>query len=346
MSSLNKPDRIIVDSYSDDTLKNLPNSGVFNRITNVYNQPICKVKGIQLTRCNFINTGQQLNDASQLMFFYVAASSTTNLTSNVANLRCVRLLPSWYIPSSSVYTSYTKNQYINNGVELAALLNKAAASGGDDMLYNPKWKPDDVVFSFDGNSRRLSFYGTNASFYYAPIAADNPMLQTYLRTNAITMYAPNGAIPQPYVLGQSMNARLGWAMSHSNQPRFVSGASVAGVASSTGLALLGSSSNIIEADAWPILLGTQSLNIYASVLNNAGYDSQNKRKNLLASIPIDSAPLNVVSHVASGQKAPALKVSSEIYSLDLEFLDECGNPYVMYPNYNFEAELRLIYDDE
>ena len=132
MASLNRPDRLTLNAFSD-----VNRAGpVYNRFTNVLQTPLLGVKGIQLVNANFINSSLQLNDdKGQLMFFYYASASQANIAS-LANLRCIRLLPSWYVPYTG-FTAFTINKYFNTGTELVASLNLAASTGGDSGTYNP-----------------------------------------------------------------------------------------------------------------------------------------------------------------------------------------------------------------
>ena len=280
----------------------------------------------------------QLNDSAHLMFFYYKGV-TAGSTVNPGNLKCVRLLPSWYVPATA-YTSFAKNKYFNSVAELVAALNIAAATGGDDVTYNPLWKADDITFSYDATTRKISFTGNSLSSYYAPAAADDPTVTAYLATNAIKMNAWNGILNQPYVSGASMNARLGFAMSYLTRGRFANALSYVGIAtpnqypSNTGTA--------IEADAYPCLIGSQNINVYCAQVVTSGNDSQ-KRRNLLATIPLEQPCLAVNSYTLSATVHPALTCISELYQLDFEFRDDYGNLFPFFPNTNVNLELNVWY---
>lgn len=283
MALLNRPDKISVDSSSDPSLKFADTNGVFSSFRNQLNTPLLNVRGLQLNRINFVNPMLQLNDSAHLMFFYYKGT-TAGTTVSAGNLKCVRLLPSWYVPASG-FTTFTKNKYFNSVAELVAALNIAAATGGDDITYNPIWKSDDITFSYDASTRKISFTGNSASSYYAPAAADDPIVIAYLATNAIKMNTWSGILTQPYVSGASMNARLGFAMSYLTRGRFANSYAIVGVATPIQYPVINGTT--MEADAYPCLIGSQNINVYCAQVVSSGNDSQ-KRRNLLATIPLNN----------------------------------------------------------
>ena len=339
MRSLLQPDRISCDAFSDPNNKFGLNGGAFTTFTNNLQNPLLKVRGLQLIRSNFVNPILQLNDACQLMFFYYRGTSAATAVS-LANLRCVRLVPSNFIPAAA-FTAFTRNRYFNSVTELVAALNTAAATGGDSVTYNTKWIANDITFSYDTTTRKISITGATATNFYAPAAADDPNVLAYLATNVVTLNSYAGVIIQPYTLNQSMNSRLGFAQSYYNRGIWWSGSSVVGCASSTGVAFVNGSSQ--EADTFPILLGSQNINIYCNALGSTGQDSRNQ-KNLLATIPIEVAPLNINSYTLTSLEQPAHIVNGEIYSLSFTFQDDYGNAVIMPANYNVNLELNVFYN--
>jgi hypothetical protein len=97
-----------------------------------------------------------------------------------------------------------------------------------------------------------------------------------------------------------------------------------------------------EADSWPIFLGSQNINIYCNAVAGSGQDSRTLRT-LLATIPIENAPLGVCSYTLTSVDGPALSVGNEIYNLQFTFLDDNGNPFYFLPNYNTNLELNVFY---
>ena len=346
MASLARPDKVSLDAFSDPQLETQNPNGVYNRFTNQLKTPILNAKGIQLLNANFINSVLQLNDNGQLMFFYYTQASATSMR-QIGNLKCVRLLPSSFVPYAG-FTSFTKNKYWNSVVELVAGLNAAASAGGDDVVYNPMWVVGQIVFSYDTTTRKISVTSGDANFI-APAAADDPFVIDRLRgttdaTTRIKMNAFNSsntyatATLQPYVEGVSMNARLGYGLSFGSRPLWSNASSQQGVATSTGVPL----ATAIEADANPILLGSQNCSFYLSVVSGSGMDFTG-RKNLIQTIPIEVAPLNINSYTASSVEKPAISVPTDIYEISVEMLDDYGQPFVQPPNYNVNLALAVYY---
>ena len=344
MALINRPDKICVTSLSDPNLNTNTVGGSFWQFQNNLQTPLLNVKGIQLLTANFVNPTLQLNDYSQLMFFYYAASSASAINV-VGNLRCVRLLPSWFVPASG-FSAYTLNQYFTDGSALATALNTAAAAGGDSITYNPIWVSGDITFNFTPSTRKISILGNTAATYYTPAAADDPVVKAYLATNAITMYSRVGstsaAVIQPYVLNYSMNMSLGFAMSYLNVGRNWGTNSYQGCAWQVGYPLV--TSTYINADSWPILLGTQNVLVYCSVITGSGVDFGTK-KNLLASIPVSCYALNVNDYTLTSVKSQALSVNNEIYTIQFDFRDDNGNPVWFNNNMSVSMELAVYYSN-
>ena len=98
----------------------------------------------------------------------------------------------------------------------------------------------------------------------------------------------------------------------------------------------------IEADANPILIGAQNVNVYCSVVTGSGLDSLNG-KNLLATVPLEVPALNVNSYTTSSVEKPALSVPNEIYELTFEFRDDYGTPVPFPPNYSTSLVISVYY---
>lgn len=353
MAMNNHPDRIVLDAFSDPQLEAQNPNGVYSRFTNRLTTPILNAKGVLLMNANFVNPILQLNDASQLVFWYYRSATRANIRGS-ANLRCVRLHPSTFVPYPG-YTNFVKNKYFNSGTELAAALTAASAATGDSITYNPNFVANELSFSYDTTTRKMSVTCLTAATYIAPAAADDPLVLACLQT--ISPFTPaasyqikmNGynsansnatATPQPFVLGISMNARLGFAMSYLARGLWWGSSSQVGCATSTGVPQL--TSTAIEADANPIMIGSQNVNVYTSITTGGGMDSLN-RKNLLATIPLEVAALNVNSYTMSSIEKPSLSTPNEIYEITVEFRDDYGIPVPFPPNYNAELQLAIFY---
>jgi hypothetical protein len=348
MASLNRPDRLTLNAFSDANRT----GPVYNRFTNVLQTPLLGVKGIQLVNANFINSSLQLNDdKGQLMFFYYASATQAGIAA-LANLRCIRLLPSWYVPYTG-FTAYTLNKYFNTGSELVAALNTAAAASGDSGTYNPIWTSGQVTFAFDTTTRRISVTSTDNTTYIAPAAADDPNVLDILRgttdaANSIKMNVYNSsntyatAMLQPYTEGVTMNARLGFTLSYFANGSFWGASSQRGCATSTGVPSKTLATPVVG-DTPPILLGVQNVGVYLSVVTGGGMDTSNKRKNLIASIPIENAPYCLNSYTTNSVEIPALSVPNEIYEITVELIDDFGTPFNQWWNSNTSIGLALYY---
>jgi hypothetical protein len=347
MASLNRPDRLTLNAFSD------PNEQgpTYSRFTNVLRTPIIGVKGIQLVNANFINSSLQLNDDNgQLLFFYYASATQAGIAT-LANLKCIRLLPSWYVPAAS-FTAFTINKYFNTGTELVAALNAAASTGGDSVTYNPLWVAGQVTFAFDTTTRRISVAG-NGTTFIAPAAADDPNVLDQLRgtTTAANRIRMNGitssgtyatATLQPFREGSTMNSRLGYTLSYFGRGLWWGGSSQQGCATATGVPS-NSTSVPVVADTPPILLGVQNVGVYLSVAVGGGVDTSNTRKSLIASIPIENAPYCVNSYTTNSVEIPSLSTPNEIYEVTVELLDDTGAPYLLPWSNNTQIGLALYY---
>lgn len=337
MSTLNRPNRFTLDSFSD--IENGAGRGTNGKFRNKLQTPILNAKGIQLLSANFVNSTLQLNDYSQLMFWYYGAGSSSGLIA-AANLQCVRLLPSWYVPYPS-FTAYTPNQYFNSVTDLIAALNLAASTGGDSVTYNGYWSVGSVVFSWDPVGRRINISSTN-NLYIAPAAIDDPNVQQALTGGGyggpLLMHGYAANVLQPYSLSVGMNNRLGYALSYMGVGAWWSGTSVIGCATATGVPVeVG-----IVADEFPILLGSQNVNVYLDICLGGGLDSRTG-KNMVASIPLDAPALNVIAYTASGVREPVVQVPNEIYEVEVRLTDETGTPFHVPRNYNMELAFAVTY---
>jgi hypothetical protein len=346
MATLNRPDRLTLNAFSDPNRQ----GATYSRFTNTLKNPLIGVKGVQLVNANFINSSLQLNDDNgQLMFFYYASATQAGIRTQ-ANLRCIRLLPSTFVPYAG-FTAFTLNKYFNTGAELASALTAAATAGGDSATYNPIWVAGQVTFSFDTTTREFSILG-NGTTFIAPAAADDPFVLDQLRgttnaANRIRMNAINSsntyatATLQPYQEGVSMNARLGFTLAFNARGLWWNGTSQQGCATASGIPS-NSSSVAVTADTFPILLGVQNVGVYLSISTGGGVDSYG-RKNLIASIPIEVAPLCINSYTTNSVEVPSLSTPNEIYEVTVELMDDSGAPFSQGWNYNTQIALVLYY---
>ena len=347
MASLNRPDRLTLNAFSDPNRQ----AATYSRFTNTLKNPLIGVKGVQLVNANFINSSLQLNDDNgQLMFFYYASATQAGIRTQ-AQLRCIRLLPSNFVPYAG-FTAFTLNKYFNTGTELVAALNTAAAASGDSSTYNPIWTAGQVTFAFDTTTRRISVSSTDNTTYIAPAAADDPFVLDQMRgttnaANRIRMNAINSsntyatATLQPYQEGVSMNARLGYTLAFNARGLWWTSSSQQGCKTASGVPS-NSSSVAVVADTFPILLGVQNVGVYLSISTGGGVDSYG-RKNLIASIPIEVAPLSINSYTTNSVEVPSLSTPNEIYEVTVELIDDSGSPFSQGWNYNTQIALVLYY---
>jgi hypothetical protein len=348
MASVNRPNRITLDAYSDPQLLVKSPGGVYSSFTNVLKNPIIGAKGLQLLNANFINSSLQLNDQGQLFFFYYA-SATQEGIAILTNLRCIRLHPSNFVPASG-YTTFVMNDYFNTVEELVTALNVATTASGDSSTYNPLFTADQIGFNYDTEARRIWLSG-NGTDYIAPAAADDPNVRNVLlgtttpnnRIKMATFGSTNYATAtfQPFVLGESMNARLGFAQGYLTRGLYWGASSQVGCATSTGVPF-NLSPAYMYGDAFPILLGSQNVNVYLNVAVGGGLDSLGN-KNLIASIPIESPPLAINSYTTNSVEVPSLSTPNEIYEITVSFIDDAGVPFIQYPNYNSQICLAIYY---
>lgn len=344
MNHQNQPDKITCDSYSDKTIKFNANGGTFSAFTNQLSQPLIDVKGVQLLRANFINNVLQLNDLSQLFFFYYKIPTPVNPPFTPADIHCVRLYPSNYVNAYG-YTTFVKNKFYSTVQSLVDDLNFASSSNGDSVTYNSIFIPDDIEFFYDSQTRKISFKGSSEQYTYSPVAYDDPNLKTLLQTFAPTLNTPNGVVAQSIYPNITMNQRLGFGMSYTNRTPYWGALSRVGCASLTGIPTAGGldfETRGIIGDCFPSLIGSQNINIYLNAVVGSGQDSKNSR-NLLATIPVENYAQHVNSYTLNSIEQPLKSVAREIYTLTFNFEDDYGVPVLFNPNNNINVELKVSY---
>jgi hypothetical protein len=85
--------------------------------------------------------------------------------------------------------------------------------------------------------------------------------------------------------------------------------------------------------------------VYIPETTGSGYDSM-RNKNLALSVPINVAPLNVLSYNATGVENKLMSVPAEMYTLTVELRDDLGLPFLPPPSYNVQVVLAVKYDDD
>lgn len=365
MTSTNRPDRITLDAFSDRVFGTQTVQAPLTRtqyqtasalkgyssFTNTLSTPILGAKSIQLLSGNMINSTLQLNDNTQLVFYYYASNTQAGLI-NVANLRIIRLHPSTFVPQAG-YTTFVRNRFFASVNDLVTALNQAASTGGDSVTYNPLWVPGQVTFSFSQDTRKISIAG-NGTTFIAPAAIDDPNVQDYINGRGVFSVANVSALLLPVVTSSGritapaqpqsavvcLNPRLGFTYRYNTIPLYAGPNTQVGCCTQTGVP--SNSTTAVEADGYPILLGTQNVSIYTSVSIGGGLDSLN-RKNLVGNIPIEVPPLCVNSYTLTSVETPSLSTPNEIYEITIEMRDEYGDAFIQPFNYNTQLTFGIKY---
>lgn len=333
-SAVNQPNRVVIRSDDDDTSVAQQN---FYQFSVNLPTPILDAKTADIIRATLPNANINIPDY-QLTFWYHRLATETTAPSS-STLRCVRLYPSWWKEPDG-YTSFSRNRYFTDPSDLVAALNAAASN--DNTTNNPYFQVGDITFTYDSTTKRISFSGNNAGSWYAPAGFSDPSLIAALRTNTITMpaYAGVGSstvnIPQPYAIGYTLNLRLGFAMSGIARGlnSYTPGANTL-CANSTnwpegnGTALL--------ADSYPNLVYTNSVFLYTNIVNGASSCSNN-RQNLLAVVPVNSAPLGITNYQTS-METDMVKVSGMIQNITIEMRDDADQPYFLPDSASVNVEI-------
>lgn len=346
MTTLNCPDKITLDAFSDTQLRTQNVNGKYNRFTNDLQTPILNAKGIQLLNANFINSALPLmDDTAQLMFFYKVSALPSPSGSPSGVLQAVRLHPSNFVPFAG-WTNFVRNKPWASPADLVTALNLAAAATGDDVGYNPLFIADQVLFSYDSTTNKISIASKNA-FYITPCAYDDPDLISYFNgTLSYTSDPPYGPIKmnsfnsgnsyatapiQSWKLGQTMTQRLGFSTGFNTIRAWAVPGATPSAANQMGVFV--NDTGTIEADSPPILIGSQNVSVYLSIVAGSGIDATG-RKNLIQTIPIEVASQMINSYTASSVEKPALSIPTEIYSITVEMLDDQGRPFYQPGNYD------------
>lgn len=338
MNRLNQPDRICVDSFMDTTTGT---DGQYNTFVNHNpNTHLVGAKKVQLIRATIPNIELPLPYYSLVFYYYRLPTATT--VPNNTHLRAVRLYSDDYIAPTG-FTAFTKNSFIQTPQELADLLNIAASAGGDSITYNTRWQVGDVVFTYDPASNKINWRGTAATFFYANAGYNDPIVRASQASTDITTYNQDTTTSvQPFVLGYTLNLRVGFAMDGVNRPRgsgtnFVSNscANLAGRPFANGTNVL--------ADSYPNLVYTSNVYLYSNIVGNSGFSSVN-RKNLLSIIPVDVQSGGIIQYIGHSTPVYATKVSSEIYAIDIEMRDDANQPFYLPDSANVNVELSILYE--
>ena len=348
-SRVNQPERVFVSSNDDPTSA----SGLgFSQFQVNFDTPILDSKKTQLLRATIPNAVQNIPDY-QLTFWY-HRSTTQYFTPSDNTLTCVRLYPTGWTGNS---TTWTANRYISNGQDFVNLLNTAASAGGDVVTANPYWVVGDVTFSWNGTTNQISVTGNTGSVYYSIAGWNDPFVQAaqkglgarnnggqiggvYLTTATNAQY-----VLQPYVLGYTLNLRVGYAMSGNclappNYPTQTNSNSY--YANLTNLTF--ASSTAIPPDSYPNLVYTGSVYLYSNIILGASLGS-GKQHNLLAVIPVSGAQLIITNYVAA-TLTWLCKTPDTLYNITIDMRDDANQPYLLPDSAVVNVEMAFHYRDE
>lgn len=346
-SRVNNPERLSL--RSDDDVTN-QSSARFYQFQNNLPTAVLDAKRCQMIRMTIPNAQVQIPDHSLSFWYYRTLSPDipTNIDDLSGDLYCVRLFPAWYYDSGTLGYTPTINQYVNDPQELVDLLNLAAAVGGDNATRNPFWDADDISFSFDSDTNRISFTGVTATSYYTPAGYNDPNVLRAMRGEAhqgvITMDIGGVIVKQQFAPGYTLNLRLGYALSG-----FCPGMMGNGLSANTWkLANFANSwfatDAAILADSYPNLVYTSVIYVFASFITNSSLTSQNNH-NLLAVVPVDSASLGVTNYICATSNL-LTKISQTINDVIIEMRDEANEPYWLPDNASVSCEISFSYQDK
>lgn len=316
------------------------NGQYYTFVNHAPNTALVGAKKVQFLRCSIPYIQTSIPNY-QLVFYYYKLPTATTIPA-AQYLKAVRLYPSDYIAPTG-FTAYALNTIYTTPQDLVDTLNVAATAGGDNATYNTLWTAGDVTFNFDANTGSISFDGNDPASYYCNAGYNDPIVRASQASTAITTYNQDTTTSQqPYVLGFTLNLRCGFAMDGVNRPR---GSGTNFLANScANLCGRPFAGNIpIYADTFADLNFTGNIYLYSNIIANSGFGSVNK-KNLLAVVPVDVPLGGIIQYTGHSAPAYALKVASEIYSVDVEMRDDANQPFLLPDSANVNIELNLIYE--
>ena len=348
-SRVNQPMRVFISSNDDPTQQSTLG---FTGFSATFDTPILDAKRCQLLRATIPNAAQNIPNY-QLCFWY-HRSQTQYFTPSDNTLSCVRLYPTGWTGYS---TTWTANRYVSGGQDFVNLLNTAASAGGDVVTANPYWVVGDVTFSWNGTTNQISVTGNTGSVYYSIAGWNDPFVQAaqkglgarnnggqiggvYLSTATNAQY-----VLQPYVLGYTLNLRVGYAMSGNclappNYPTQTNSNSY--YANLTNLTF--ASSTAIPPDSYPNLVYTGSVYLYSNIILGASLGS-GKQHNLLAVIPVSGAQLSITNYVAA-TLTWLCKTPDTLYNITIDMRDDANQPYLLPDSAVVNVEMAFHYRDE
>lgn len=339
-SRVNQPERLLI--RSDDDTTNANQSG-FSQFQVNLQTPVLDPKRCQIIRTTIPNVQLQIPDYQLCFWFYHLATATT--VPLAANLRCVRLFPSYYQEPFGLAFSPVKNRYITDPNDLVSLLNAAITGGGDSVAFNPYWEEDDIDFEFDATTKQISIRGLENNIFYTPAGYNDPLvLAAIARQDILCPRYDNPALtfPQPQLAGYTMNLRVGYAMSGNSRGIQSFAGTNQRYANTTNTAY--EDVVPIPPDSFPNLVYTNTVSLYVSFINGSSVTSHN-RHNLLAVVPVQTISLGVNHYIAATSNL-LTKLSQTINNITVEMRDQADQPYVLPDSCSVDVEVSFSYQDK
>jgi len=339
LNSVNRPDRISLDAYADPTRAA---NAEYSSFTNDLGVAVLNAKRLHLLRATIPIPKLQIPDYQLVFYYYELPDATTVPTAS--HLKAVRLYPDQYLPPSG-FTAFKKNQFFNDPAALVAQLNLAASAGGDNVTYNTLWVSGGVTFTYDSTRKHIQWYGNTANKYYANAGWNDPIVQASQRdpTKITTYNFDTSTSIQPFVLGCTLNQRIGYALSGTCVPPLSFGAQVSNsIANETGIAKITGSGGVVPHDSYPCLVFTQNIYLYANIISNGGLGNYG-RKNLMAVINVDVPSFGIVQFVTSYYGGEATPIPHEMYAVNIEMRDDNNQPFTLPQSANVNVELGIEY---
>jgi hypothetical protein len=315
-SRIFQPERLFINSNDDPTIPSDEPKDTYHDFSCRLPLPILTPKRLQLLRfsCPVIAGGLTFPDY-QLVFVY-----TRQLIAGGPIEYCMnRFLPTSSYPGGNITLPSTMppvNRYVPNYINLVDMLNASAAAADNSNLL-PNHQPGDIVWSFDATDNKFYFQGTNPLYKYGYMGYMDPMYET-LRKQVRT---DSGA--QPSVANLPFNLRLGFNMPFTK----IVGSAYTDPIVATGYADLVYSQNVFVGS---------NLVVGSTVATNG-------MNNLLAVVPLNTAPLGVALYSAPAVWACS-KIPREINEVDISLYDDNLQPLPIGNNAVVSCEIGFQYD--
>lgn len=337
-SRVNQPERVSLRSDDDTTNTNAP---TFSEFQNNLPTAILDAKRCQLIRATIPNAQVSIPNY-QLAFWYYRNASNASPPA-AADLYCVRLFPSWYVDPGTLGFAPSINKIYNSPTEFVSALNQATVE--DDATDNPFWDDNDITFVYDATTNTITFEGATVE-YYSPAGWNDPNVIAAMNGTAakgIIKYDIGGVkVPQKFVPGYPLNLRVGYSMSGQCPGKMsVAAASQWPLANVKNTWFTGVP---VPVDSYPNLVYTNGVSLLASFITNSSLTSNNYH-NLLAVVPVDSVPLGITNYICATSNL-LTKISQTIQTVQIQMLDDAGQPYELPDNAQVSLEVSFSYQDK